>query len=409
MLRKILFVTFFISMIAFGVASGYRLGFDDGRAIPKKVVARGVANIEAPDPPKVGDFGTFWQAWQIIDENYLKNDQVDGQDKIYGAIKGLVESLGDPYTVFFTPENGKKFHEDIQGNFGGIGAEIGIRKNQLVVVSPLKDSPASKAGLLPGDKIVKINASSTFGITVEQAVGLIRGPEGTVVTLSILRDDWSTPKEFKIQRATITAPTIDFEMKEGGIAYLELHSFNDNTNRLFYDAAKKALAAGAKGMILDLRNNPGGYLSTAIDIAGWFLPSGSLVVKEESRSGTTQDFYSVGNAVFAKMPLVILINEGSASASEILAGSIKDTRPVKLVGKQTFGKGTVQEIKYLRDGSTLKVTVAHWVLPSGKILDGEGTGLKPDYEVERTEEDIEEGRDPQFDKALEVMHMLLGN
>ena len=302
----------------------------------------------------------------------------------------------------------EKFQEDIQGNFGGIGAEIGVKKNQLMVIAPLKDTPASRAGLKSGDKIFKINATSTEGMAVDEAVQLIRGPKKSEVILTIFRDGWDQTQDFKIIRDTILIPTLDYSMKDDNIAYFQLYSFNANAEQLFYQSVAKALLSeGARGMILDLRDNPGGYLDVAVNLAGWFVPRGTLVVKEESSAGVLQELKASGNAALVKFPVVVLINGGSASASEILAGALRDNRGIKLVGEKSFGKGTVQELIPLRDNSYLKLTIAHWVLPSGKIL--ENGGLDPDIEVKRTDDDIKNERDPQLDKAMEVLKSEIQN
>jgi carboxyl-terminal processing protease len=380
------------------LGSGFVLGYGAGRKHPEQITVQGVSNPNNPSGNV--DFSTFWEAWQLVQDNYLKNDSVSTQDKMYGAIGGMVRSLGDPYTEFFNPKDSKKFQEDIEGNFSGIGAEIGIRKQILTVISPLKDSPAMKAGLKSGDQILGINSTSTQDLSLDQSVQLIRGPEGTKVTLSILRSGWDKPKDFVITRANIAAPTLDFSMK-GDVAYIQLYGFNANASGLFANAVARAQNANAKYMVLDLRNDPGGYLEVAVDIAGWFLPRGTLVVKEESRQGTTDEFRAQGNGSLVNMPVVVLVNGGSASASEILAGALRDDRKVKLVGETSFGKGTVQQLKDLEDGSSIKITIAHWVLPKGQIL--EGTGLKPDVEVKLTDTDVQAGKDPQLDKALQVV------
>ena len=380
------------------LAGGFTLGFSYGKQFPKVITIQGVTNLEDGKPVSV-DFGNFWEAWQLIKENSLKED-VSDQDKVYGALRGLVASLGDPYSVFLPPEEDQKFHEDIEGNCGGIGAEIGIRKNQLIIVAPLKNTPASRAGLLAGDQILKVNASSTDGVTVDQAVRWIRGPKETSVTLTIFRNGWEDSKEFKITRGTIVVPTLDFEMKED-IAFVQLHSFNANANQLFWQALIEAERKGARGLILDLRNNPGGYLEVAVDIASWFLPRGTLVVSEASRTGTDEIFRANGNAALVDFPAVALINQGSASASEILAGALRDQRKMLLIGETSFGKGTVQQLFPLRDDSSVKLTIAHWVLPGGRILENEG--LVPDIEVKISDKDVASGNDPQLAKALEVL------
>lgn len=383
------------------IGSGFSFGYKTGTEFPKTIIVEGVSNFEDGKADDV-DFGTFWQAWKLIDEEHLNHDSASAKDRVYGAIKGLVGSLGDPYSEFFPPEDNQKFREDIQGNFGGIGAELGMRDGQLVVVAPLKDTPAMAAGLRADDKILLVDSSSTLNISIEQAVKWIRGPIGKPVTLTIMRDEWQRPRDIEIVRANITIPTMEVEVLEEGIVHAQLFSFNANAQNMFYSELLPALASGGNGLILDLRNNPGGFLDVSVELAGWFIPRGSLVVSQEGRGGVSHEFRAVGNELLKDFPLVILINRGSASASEILAGAIKVNRgDVKLVGEKSFGKGTVQELESLRDGSSLKLTISHWVLPDGQILEGEG--LTPDVEVEITEEDYEAERDPQLEKAIEIL------
>ena len=249
--------------------------------------------------------------------------------------------------------------------------------------------------------ILSINSTSTEGMNVDEAVRFIRGPKNTQVTLTILREGWDKPKDFKITRDTITVPTLDFTMKGRDIAYVQLYTFNANADYLFYNAVSKAISNSAKGMILDLRNDPGGYLDVAVDLGGWFFPKNTLVVKEESRNGGGDELRANGNAALANLPVVVLINGGSASASEILAGALRDNRKIKLIGEKSFGKGTVQQLIPMPDGSTIKLTIAHWVLPSGKIL--ENGGLIPDIEVKMSDDDMKNKKDPQLDKAIEVI------
>lgn len=402
MLKRIGKVSVVVITAAALLGGGFWWGFSYGKKFPERIVVQGVSNIEPAASSSI-DFGVFWQAWKLINDEYLKSKDVADQEKVYGAVRGLVESLGDPYSSFFSPKEFKKFEEDIQGSFSGIGAEIGIQKGQLVIVAPLKDTPASRAGLQAGDQILKINATSTDGLTVDTAVTYIRGPAGTEVVLTLLRKGWDKPKEFRIIRAPITVPTLDATLKEVGgkkIAYVQLYSFNANASFLFYGAMLKMLSQGAQGMAFDLRNDPGGYLEVAVDLAGWFVPRGTIVVSEEGRKGTMDELRASGNAALANFPVVVLINQGSASAAEILAGALRDIRRVQLVGEQSFGKGTVQQLENLSDGSSLKLTTAHWVLPSGQVL--ENGGLKPDVEVKMTDEDIKNNRDPQLEKALEI-------
>lgn len=384
-------------LVAVSVGAGFYLGFGYGTRQPKNIVVQGVANIN-PNKNPDADFGIFWQAWQKLKEEHLKSAELKDQDLVYGAIRGLVNSLSDPYTEFFSPQDSKKFNEDIQGKFGGVGMEIGKRDDQLVVVAPLKNTPAERAGLRSGDKIFQINDDDTTGLDVTAAVNKIRGDVGTVVKLQIFRSGWDKAREFSITREIIQVPTLDFEMK-GDIAYIQLHGFNDNADTLFYNAIVKAANANAHGIVLDLRNDPGGYLEVAVDLAGWFVPQNKLVVTEAYADNRKPEvFYAKGNQALLKVPTVVIVNGGSASASEILAGALRDIRGIKLVGEKSFGKGTVQQIFNLKDKSTIKITVAHWVLPSGKIIDK--NGLEPDIKAALTEDDVKAKRDPQLDAAL---------
>jgi len=362
-------------------------------------------------PPKDVDFSLFWDAWNEIQENYVDSEALDTQKMIYGAINGMVNSLKDPYTVFFDPKEAKTFLEDVKGRFEGVGMEVGIREGQFQVISPLEGTPAQKAGLRPGDKIMKIDDTSTNDISVEEAVNLIRGPKGTEVILTIMRNEWQSTKDFKIKRAVINIPSLTWKLissedgkpnENGDIIYIDLYQFSEKARSDFREAAIDILNSPAKKIILDLRGNPGGYLEIAQDIAGWFLKNGQTVVIEDFGKKRNQEIYRTkGNAQFSDYPLVVLIDKGSASASEILASALRDNRGIKLIGETSFGKGCVQELTNLRGGSSLKITVANWLTPKGDLIANKG--LKPDVEVEITEDDYSEGRDPQFDKAIEII------
>jgi carboxyl-terminal processing protease len=273
-------------------------------------------------------------------------------------------------------------------------------QGELVVETPLPGTPSIKAGLKAGDIVLSINGTSTTNLSVSDAVNLIRGPIGTTVTLTVLRQGWSKPQDFKIVRADIQVPTVEFAMK-GKTAVITLNEFTQDADYLFYQALVKAVANNAQGMVLDLRDDPVGYLQVAVDIAGYFVKPGSLVVKEVGRSVPEQDFTAAGDGSLANFPIVVLMNSNSASAAEILAGALHDDRGTKLIGTQSFGKGTVQQLVQLPDGSSIKITVAHWVLPSGIIIDHKG--LTPDYAVSSTQADVLAGKDPQMDKALQVL------
>ncbi|MBI4991872.1 MAG: S41 family peptidase [Candidatus Harrisonbacteria bacterium] len=404
----ILYTGLFIALAAVGASSFY-FGYQRGAASPRKVTVENLTNLEGKENLKT-DFGVFWEAWDVLKKEHLKGEEAKDKDLVYGAIKGLVSSLGDPHTVFFPPEDSKKFEEDVSGNFGGIGAEIGIRSNQLVVIAPLKGNPAEKVGLKAGDKIVAIDGKGTEGVDVNEAVKKIRGEIGTEVTLTIFRDGWERTKDFKIMRANIEIPTLEWELIQKDskeLAHIKLFSFNQNAPAVFYKAALAVLLGKADGIILDLRNDPGGYLEVAVNLAGWFLNRGEVIVTEKFRQGDPIVFYANGNGALRNVPTVILVNKGSASASEILAGALRSQLGIKLVGEKTFGKGTVQELRPLSDNSKIKLTIANWVLPDGHIIDDQG--LKPDVEVEIKEEDLEKAEknkikiDPQLDKAAEVL------
>lgn len=352
--------------------------------------------------PEDINFSLFWEAYNKLSESFIDPSKLDQQKIIYGAISGMTKSLDDPYTVFFTPEQGKMLQEDLSGSFEGIGAEIGMRKNQLTIIAPLKNTPAEKAGLKSGDVIVKIGDKETFDMTVEEAVRLIRGKGGTEVVLTIFREDWNETREIKIIRDTINIPSIDWELKDGNIAYIHIYHFDQALPFRFNQVAFEILNSSAQKIILDLRNNPGGYLEVSQDIAGWFLEEGQVITIEDFGGKKENDYYKAeGNGAFANYPMVILINGGSASASEILAGALRDNRKIQLIGEKSFGKGSVQEIVDLRDGSSIKVTIAKWLTPSGTSISEQG--LNPDVAVEPEEDKEGEEKDVQLDKALEII------
>lgn len=389
-----------VVVIAVAVSS-YYLGFQAGTEQPKKVV---IENISGTDVPQEfgADFGIFWEAWDKLKETYIDKEKLNDQQKlVYGAVKGMVSSLGDPNTSFFTPEESKQFGQDLSGSFGGIGAEIGSKNEQIIVIAPLKNSPSEKAGLKANDKILKVDGKSTEGLTVSEAVRLIRGELGTKVTLTIMREGWQSPRDVEIKRETIQVPTVEWSMKEGNIIYLELSSFSANTPPAFFQAIVGGVRQGGDGLIIDLRNNPGGFLEVAVNLAGWFVDRGDVVVSEKFTGGDEKNFRAYGNEALKNFPVVIIMNEGSASASEILAGALRVHNGTKIIGAKSFGKGTVQQLVDLSDGSTLKVTISHWLLPDGHLI--EGNGLEPDYKVLITDEDLVAGRDPQLGKAIEVL------
>jgi len=382
--------------------SGVEIG---KRFYPSINLIHGVKNLETNKPQNV-DFSLFWDAWRYVEEYYAKANELDYQKMVYGAIKGMVDSLGDPYTVFFEPDDAKKFTEDVSGNFSGIGIEIGIKNNSITVISPLEGTPAWEAGLRAGDKILAIDQTSTDSLTLDEAVKLIRGEKGTNVTLTIMREGFNEPKDFTIVRDIINVPAVKLTFLDNNIAHLELLNFNENATEEFNRAATQIIMKKSPGIILDLRNNPGGYLEVSVDIAGWFLKKGDVVVRERENDNREKLFRASGNQALLNIPMVIITNEGSASASEILAGALKDNRNIKIVGTKTFGKGSVQTLLPLEDNSMIKITIAEWFTPNGSIIND--VGLAPDYEVELTEEDWESNRDPQLDKAIEILKNEIG-
>lgn len=394
-----------IVALAAGFGGGVLFSQSDGAG---ENIIQNLINRDDGRPENV-DFSLFWKAWETLNVKYVDNKKINQQDLLYGAIKGMINSVGDPYTVFFEPSLNKKFQEEISGSFGGVGIEIGKKDDVLTVIAPLKNTPAFKAGLQAGDKILKIDTKSTESMTIEEAVGLIRGRRGTKVTLTISTN--GNTKEVELIRDTIQIPTVEWTLVENGrnkIAYLQIFSFNRIVDSEFNKAASEILNSSANSLIIDLRNNPGGLLDSAINLSGWFLDKNQVVVSEVFSDGAKNDFRSSGNGALKDYPTIILVNGGSASASEILAGALRDNKNVRIVGEKTFGKGSVQELVEFSGGSSLKVTTAKWLTPKGVSISEKG--IEPDFEIEITDEQRESGeieigqpgKDPQLDKALDL-------
>jgi len=356
--------------------------------------------------PETLDFSLFWDAYSKLEEKFIHKEEIDNQKLLYGAISGMTKSLGDPYTDFFDPSQAKAFQQDLLGSFEGIGVEVGIKKEQLTIIAPLSGTPGELAGLKAGDVIVKINNTSAADMAIDQAVSIIRGKKGTPVTLTIFRDGWNATKDFTIIRDTIKINSVKWELKNDTIAYIHIMQFNQSLPDDFKKVALEILSSPAKKIILDLRDDPGGYLEVAKNIAGWFLEKGQVLTIEDFGKDRDPIIYKAeGNATFAQYPIVVLINKGSASASEILAGALRDNRNITLIGEKSFGKGSVQEMIELQDGvSFLKITIAKWLTPK-KTLIAE-VGLTPDIKVEPTDDEILSKKDVQLEKALEIISTL---
>ncbi len=350
------------------------------------------------------DFGQFWKAWNIINEKYVppKGVTVTNQEKVWGAIAGLSGSLGDPYTYFLPPEEKSLFEQDVSGAFGGVGMQIGIKDGILTVIAPLKGSPAERAGIEKGDKVLRIDGATTTEMGIDKALYLIRGEVGKSVSLTLSRDPEKPPFEVAVVREVIKVPTIDTE-KRGDVFIIRLYGFPATGAELFRDALRGFVESGADKLVLDLRGNPGGYLEVAVDLASWFLPQGKVVVSEEEKTGVGRVYRSKGYSAFNdNFHFTILVDGGSASAAEILAGALQQHGVAILVGTKTFGKGSVQELVPITDDTSLKITIARWITPNGTNLSA--GGLLPDAHVEITKEDIESGKDPQLDKAIQILH-----
>ena len=404
-MKRIRNVVLVITLLVFVAAGSYRLGFNKATF--------GVSSVKQNDELNLN---LMWQVKERLSETFLEKDKMNDSEMVYGAIEGMVRSLGDPYTVFLPPEENKSSEEDLKGEFGGVGISLGYKDETLAVMTPLPKTPADKAGLKAGDLILKITDKEkgidedTNGISLDEAVKMIRGKVGTEVTLKIYREGKAETFDVNLKRDNIVVASIEMEWKEfegKNIAWVKLYKFSD---RLYTEWPQMVKEIQSKkdddfgGIVLDLRNNPGGFLQASVLVASDFLKNG-VVVKQESSDGSVEVYEvdkSRGNLLNEK--LVVLINGGSASASEILAGALKDYKRAKLVGEKSFGKGTVQQPEDFPDGSGLHVTIAKWLLPNGNNI--HEVGVKPDVEVILDFGELKEGEEPvdnQLDKAMEVL------
>ena len=405
--QRIIFIIAILAALGAGFAGGYYF-FQHKNSQAVDTIIKEVINKDAGKSSAV-DFSLFWQVWDKLHERYVDSGSLDTQKLVYGAISGMVGAAGDPYTVFFEPVTSKKFQEDVNGAFSGVGMEIGKKDDSITVIAPLKDSPAMRAGVLAGDVVVKVDGTPTDNWSVEEAVDHIRGKKGTTVHLTLFRNGKSDYLELDIVRDTIVVPAVEWKMLDDHVAYLQIFSFSSNVDDEFTTAAKELTAAGATRLVIDLRNNPGGLLDSAVDLAGWLLKPDSLVVQERYGDGTTDQMRANGNAKLSDIPTVVLINGGSASAAEILAGALHDIRNIDLIGEKSFGKGSVQQIEDFYNGSSLKVTVAKWLTPNGVNISK--TGIDPTIAVTMDPKDFDTngwvygtpGKDPQLDKAIQTV------
>jgi carboxyl-terminal processing protease len=396
-------IIFFIVAFGLGFLTGQTLFIkkqttgEDGNVSIAKVLNlnRALNNSDSVD------FEQFWEVWDRIKEKYVKDD-VSETDLFYGAIEGMVYALGDPYSMYMTPVVADEFAKDLSGELEGIGAEIGIKNGQIVVVSPLADSPAEKAGLRAGDKILAIDSTSTYGLDVNTAVSYIRGEAGSEVLLTISRDGLTDAFEIKITRQKINVPSIMFSWKDNNIAYIRILQFNEDTENLFAKYADTAAKGGAKGIVLDVRNNPGGFLDAAISMASEWVTDGVIVSEKSENGNLDYEHLTSGKHRLNGIHTVVLVNGGSASASEIVAGALQDHEQAIVLGEQTYGKGSVQDFETFSDGSALKLTVAEWYTPNGKNINQDG--ITPDIEFVEDWDNEAVGEDQALDKAIELIN-----
>lgn len=391
-------------VLALVVAVAFSAGFFVGESSGvRSVVPQGEGRVEGQgNVPEYltedVDFKQFWKIWNMVKEEYYRQP-VSEKQLYYGAIKGMVAGTGDPYTVYLDPEEASEFAANLEGSFEGIGAEIGIKEERLQIVAPIDGAAAARAGLMPGDWIVMIDGVETTGMSVEEAVTRIRGEGGTQVVLTIGRDGEDALMEIAITREKIVIDSVKWAADGNNILTISLSTFNHDTSELFNDAIQEALASGARGIILDLRSNPGGLLTTAIDIASAWVGYEPVVIERAQDNAKT--YKGVTTSRLQGIPTVVLVNGGSASASEIVSGALQDYGYATLVGTQTYGKGSVQDYQPLDDGSAVKITTAEWYTPKGRTI--HETGIAPDVVIEYGIEQFKAGVDPQHGVAVEIL------
>lgn len=402
------YVGFYIGTILLVAAFGF--GVLTGQTwIVKKQITNAEGNVDITqvvnlnrqlNPVDSVDFSQFWEVWDKIKKNYVKQP-VSDVDLFYGALQGLASAVGDPYTVYLPPQPATDFFKSLSGEFSGVGAEIGVKNNELVVVSPLPDSPAEKAGLRPGDKILFIDASSTIDMDANSAVEKIRGKAGTTVVLTIMHSGSTKSEKITIVRAKLNIPAVMYSVKNKNVAYIRVMQFNDATKSQLNKAIEQIQKNNIQKVILDLRNNPGGYLDMAVEMASEWITDGKIV-SEKNSNGAVSVHYTSGNHRLSNRQTVVLVNGGSASASEIVAGALQDQKAATVIGEKTFGKGSVQSLETLGDGSAIKITVAEWLTPKDKNINEQG--ITPDIIVKEDWAKEKVGQDIMIEKALEILN-----
>lgn len=402
---------------------GYQFGLRES-PVRGGLDTRSVVNTDVPDDATV-DFSVFWDVWNKVRQYYIDPENIDIQKMVYGAVTGMVAAVGDPYTSFFPPQENKEFKEDLGGSFEGIGAQLGLKDGRVIIVSPLRGMPAEAAGLKPNDYILEVDGKDTTGWTVDQAVSEIRGPKGSDVVLTVFHvNSTSGPEEITVTRSTISVPSVSWWIKTPSgieeisgaseaatfrdsarsIAYIALTRFGDNTNADWNKAVDEIVAArksgrNVAGLVLDMRNNPGGYLDGAVYIASEFIRSGT-VVSQQNTDGSRDNFPVDRRGKLTDIPIVVLVNKGSASAAEIVAGALRDTGRATIVGETTFGKGTVQTPFDVTGGAAVHITTGKWLLPSGESISDKG--IEPDTTIAPAE-NATELQDTQLAKAIQVL------
>lgn len=396
--NKWFLVTLFVALIL-----AFSAGYTAGQKKRHEDNVTGLLNTSAQASEAAVDFEPFWKVWNIIEEKHLAAGNVTSvQDRVYGAINGLVKSLDDPYSMFFTPEELREFEDSINGEFSGVGIEISEIDGLITVVAPLKGTPAERAGVKAGDIILQVDDEPIVDVSINEAVSLIKGPVGEKVTLLIKREGVESPFEIEIYRDIIDIPTLETEIMDD-VFVIRLFNFTGNAEGLFKNALRELEQSGKRDLIIDLRGNPGGFLEYVVDMASFFLPEGKVILQQSYADGQENDLIRSKGKILIPgyYDIVILIDGGSASASEIMAGALQDHGVATIVGTQSFGKGSVQELIEVTNDTSVKITISQWLTPNGNVISEQG--ITPDVEVDFTEEDIENDRDTQLEKAIEIL------